>query len=413
MSESSSVRLQSASVDPVTRQDGAPSANGIARATPDNLVKAVQNLATGMGQGVQDDKAHSLAMAAQSMQQADQSLFARTLTDAQNGDGNAYVRDVLQAYRTGALTKRQAIDIVSGAQRLANDHGGGIINDAVKDEAKALLGGSYINGGETRAGHVIGQLAGYFTVYGIIKETIDRLSKDDNVDFLATAQSAVQSGVEGAMARMQAQDADLAREFQQAESNGDGNRMVDILVQLKNNAQNDGLDGPFRDSDARLLGNRIGNVGKGKVNTEKDEAFAQAFGKGYLYRGTSRGEKFLGSTKEKLDNIRRQFDSPVTGTVAGIDHVRKGDLTGAVSDFVDVGKGVALNATLFALPGAATGALKAASEAGTLARAGGLTSGKVLDVVTRTGEAASKVKDMFAVVTTPSEARTGRRSKRP
>jgi hypothetical protein len=51
-------------------------------------------------------------------------------------------------------------------------------------------------------------------------------------------------------------------------------------------------------------------------------------------------------------------------------------------------------------------------EAGTLARAGGLTSGKVLTVVTQMGDVASKVTDIHSAMATPSGAGTGHSSKR-
>jgi hypothetical protein len=328
--------------------------------TPDTLAANAQ-------QGGTD-----LENAMSSTQAKDPTLFAKTMKDAQSGDGNALVEDELQAYKEGAITKQQAVAEVSGAQKLANDHGGGKINGHVKGDAQALLGGSYIKGGQTRAGHAISKFFESFTPIGaIVKGVKDKTSKPSE-DILSAAQPALSQGTQRAMADMQAADPALARKFQQDASRGDGNAMVDDMVNLKREQQSGAVPNTFSDQDAQLLGSQVGSLGKGKVNSAEDQKFAQAFGTDTLYRGSSAASKTWNKIEDGVGSFMQQIVSPVTDTVGGVVDLVHGDVKGAFSEFGKAFVGAATDVAMVVAPEAAPEV-----EAGMIAARGGAEAAKI------------------------------------
>lgn len=295
----------------------------------------------------------SLENAMSQTRQMDPTLFAKTMKDAKSGDGNSLAEDELQAYKEGAITKDQAIQEVSGAQKLANDHGGGKINGHVKDDAKSLLGGSYIKGGQTRAGHAISKFFESFTPIGaIVKGVQDKTSKKSE-DILTAAAPAEQQGTQQAMADMQAADPTLAAKFQADAKKGDGNSMVNDLVQLKSEEQNGLVPNTFSDQDAQMLGSQIGDVGKGKVSSDADKAFTQAFGTDTLYRGSSKASKTWDKIENGVGGFMQQIVSPVTDTVGGVSSLLHGDVKGAFKQFGQAVVGAATDAAMVVAPEAA------------------------------------------------------------
>ena len=307
-----------------------------------------------------------------STQAKDPTLFAKTMKDAQSGDGNALVEDELQACKEGAITRQQVIEEVSGAQKMANDHGGGKINGHVKSDAQALLGGSYIKGGQTRAGHAISKFFESFNPIGaIVKGVKDKTAKPSQ-DILSAAQPALSQGVQRAMADMQAADPALAQKFQRDASKGDGNAMVDDMVSLKNEQQSGAAPNTFSDQDAQLLGSQVGALGKGKVNSTKDAEFAQAFGTDTLYRGSSTASKTWNRIEDTAGSFMQQIVSPVTDTVGGAIDLVHGDIKGALSEFGQAFVGAATDAAMVVAPEAAPEV-----EAGVTAARGGAQAAKL------------------------------------
>lgn len=295
----------------------------------------------------------SLENAMSQTQQMDPTLFAKTMKDAKSGDGNSLVEDELQAYKEGAISKDQAIQEVSGAQKLANDHGGGKINGHVKNDAKSLLGGSYIKGGQTRAGHAISKFFESFTPIGaIVKGVKDKTSKKSE-DILTAAAPAEQQGTQQAMADMQAADPTLTAKFQADAKKGDGNSMVNDLVQLKSEEQNGLVPNTFSDQDAQMLGSQIGDIGKGKVSSDADKAFTQAFGTDTLYRGSSKASKTWDKIENGVGGFMQQIVSPVTDTVGGVSSLMHGDVKGAFKQFGQAVVGAATDAAMVVAPEAA------------------------------------------------------------
>ncbi|MGH8778851.1 hypothetical protein [Paraburkholderia sp.] len=313
----------------------------------------------------------SLENAMSQTQQMDPTLFAKTMKDAKSGDGNSLAEDELQAYKEGAISKDQAIQEVSGAQKLANDHGGGKINGHVKDDAKSLLGGSYINGGQTRAGHAISKFFESFTPIGAIVKGVQGKTSKQSEDILTAAQPAEQQGAQQAMADMQAADPTLTAKFQQDAKKGDGNSMVDDLVQLKSEEQSGQVPNTFSDQDAQLLGSQIGDVGKGKVNGQKDQEFTQAFGTDTLFRGSSKASKTWDKIENGVGGFMQQIVSPVTDTVGGVVDLAHGDVKGAFSQFGQAFVGAATDAAMVFAPEAAP-----EMEVGMMAARGGIEAGE-------------------------------------
>ncbi|WP_323123307.1 hypothetical protein [Burkholderia alba] len=288
-----------------------------------------------------------------SLQQKDPTLFAKTIKDAKSGNGNELVKDELQAYKEGAFTKQQAVAAVSGAQKLANDNGGGKINGAIRNEAKEALGGSYIKGGQTRAGHAILKAFESFTPIGaVVKGVQDKTSKKPE-DILTAAQPALQHGTQQAMQDMVDADPELAQKFQSDAAKGDGNAMVDDMIALKNEESGGRAPNKFSDQDAQLLGSQVGSFGKGKVSSQEDQAFSQAFGTDTLYRGSSRGAKGFDKFENTVGSVMQSVVSPVTSTVVGVNDLLHGNLGGFLSEVGHVLQGVAQDATMFLAPEAA------------------------------------------------------------
>ncbi|HVE09079.1 MAG TPA: hypothetical protein VNE00_17625 [Paraburkholderia sp.] len=308
------------------------------------------------------------------LQQQDPTLFAKIMKDGQSGDGNSLVEDELQAYKEGALTKDQATEAVSGAQSLANQNGGGKINNKVKGDAQAALGGSYINGGQTRFEHGVSKFFESFTPIGaLVKGIGDATSsnKSGPEDVLTAAQPALQQGGQTAMADLAAVDPSLADKFQADAKAGDGNSMVEDLVKAKQEEQANGMPNTFTDQDAQLLGSQIGAAGKGKVNDTEDKAFTQAFGTDTLFRGSSSLSKAFNKAEDSVGGFMQQLVSPVTDTVGGVDKLVHGDVKGAFKDFGNAALGAVSDAAMVVAPEAAP-----EIEIGSMALRGGLDAGK-------------------------------------
>ncbi|WP_321926281.1 hypothetical protein [Burkholderia sp. BCC1998] len=288
----------------------------------------------------------------------DPTLYAKTMKDAKSGNGNELVKDVLQAYKEGAITKDQAIAEVSGAQRLANEHGGGKINKQVKAEAQEVLGGSYIKGGDTRAWHQFKKVAESFTPIGAIAKGIeDKTARKKPEDMLEAGQAVTQRKTQQAMQHMEEADPELAAKFREDAAKHDGNAMVEDMIQLKNAEKSGAVPNTFTDQDAQILGSQVGDYGAGKVNTHEEQAFTEAFGADTLYRGSTRGAKAFEKVEDMAGNMMQSLVAPVTDTVGGFNALAHGDVKGALKLF-----GEAAGAALTDLATIAAPELRIAAE---------------------------------------------------
>ncbi|CAB3764323.1 hypothetical protein [Paraburkholderia humisilvae] len=94
--------------------------------------------------------------------QNDPDMLNKMQSDASNGDGNALVEDILNAYQKGDISKSDAESMLGDAQETANQNGGGRINQQERDKAESVLGESsdLISRGETRGELVLDDLGG-------------------------------------------------------------------------------------------------------------------------------------------------------------------------------------------------------------------------------------------------------------
>gem|GEM_PF-5662270 len=285
--------------------------------------------------------------------QNDPALFAKIMTAGQSGNGNDLVKDELQAYREGDLTKGQTVAAVSGAQSLANNNGGGKINKQVKAEAKDELGGSYIKGGQTRAGHAILKFLEDTSplaqmIKGIKSKTSDGTSKENVVQ---AGQGALQSGVQQAMSDLSATDPMLAQQLAQDAKSKNGNGMAEDLVAAGQESRL--MGGAFSDADAAMLGSQIGAMGKGKVSKQDSEAFQAQFGQGTIDRGSTSASKGWDKFENGVGNFMSSLVSPVTDGVGMIDQFAKGNTSQGLKDLGGMVEGVASDAALVVAPEAA------------------------------------------------------------
>ncbi|PLZ03459.1 hypothetical protein CY652_06550 [Burkholderia sp. WAC0059] len=287
-------------------------------------------------------------------EEKDPTLFAQTEKDGQDGNGNGLVQDELQAYKEGDITKQQCIDEVSGAQSLANNNGGGKINGTVRKDAEQALGGSYIKGGQTRAAHDIVKALESFTPIGaIVKGVQSKTSSSKPETILQAAQPAVQQGTQQAMQDMEDADPELAQQFEQDAKKGNGNGMVNDMIELKQEEQSGEVPDTFTDQDAQMLGSQVGNYGKGKVNSQENQAFTQTFGADTLYQGSSRGAKDFSKFENGVGDIMQKVVAPVTDTATGVDDLVHGNIKGAFSQFGQALGGAAMDAAMVLAPEAA------------------------------------------------------------
>lgn len=345
---------------------------GGARSLPHDASASTRDSGAGnTGSSTQQTDA-SLQNAMANTQAADPTLFAKTLKDGQTGDGNALVQDELQAYKNGDITKQQAIDEVGGAQSLANAHGGGKINKNVIAQETAALGTNVIHGGKTRGEEGLTKFLESFTGIGaIVKGIGDKTKSGDQPDTILTAaQPALQQGMQQALQDMQQADPELAQKFQSDGKAGDGNAMVDDLVQLKSEETAGEVPDSFSDQDAQLLGSQIGSVGKGKVNGGEDQKFTDAFGTDTLDRGSTRGSKGWDKVENTVGGFMQQIVSPVTDSVGAVDQLAHGNVKGALSEFGQAVIGGLSDAAMIVAPEAAPEIEVGAEMAGTAARAG-------------------------------------------
>ncbi|GAN54973.1 hypothetical protein [Tanticharoenia sakaeratensis] len=287
------------------------------------------------------------------VEQSDPMLFAKIMTDGHSGNGNQLVEDELQAYKEGDLTKEQAVDAVSGAQSLANDNGGGKINKHVKSDAEAALGGSYIKGGQTRAGHAILKFLEDISplaqmIKGIKSKTSDGTQKESVLD---AGQGALQSGVQQVMSDLSETDPALAQQFAKDAKSKDGNAMAEDLVAAGQESST--LGGSFSDSDAAMLGSQLGSMGKGKISSKDADAFQAEFGQGTIARGSSSASKGWDKFENGLGNFMSSLVSPVTDGVGAIDQFAKGNTSEGLKDLGGAFMGVASDAALIVAPEAA------------------------------------------------------------
>ncbi|WP_167234938.1 hypothetical protein, partial [Burkholderia sp. Ap-962] len=287
-------------------------------------------------------------------QQKDPTLYAKTMKDAQSGNGNELVKDELQAYKEGAISKDQAIKEVQGAQGLANQNGGGKINKDVRNQAEQALGGNYIGKGQTRVEHAIVKGLESFTPLGaIIKGAKDKTAKAGPENIIQAGQAVTQQASQTAIQHMQEADPELAAKFQQDAQKGDGNAMVNDMVQLKGEEQAGQVPNSFSDQDAQMLGSQVGNYGKGKVNAQEEQKFTDTFGADTLYRGSTRGAKLFDKVENTVGGIMGKVVEPVTDTVGGVDKLVHGDIKGAFKEFGNALGAAATDAAMVVAPEAA------------------------------------------------------------
>lgn len=281
----------------------------------------------------------------------DPTLYAKTMKDAQSGSGNELVKDELQAYKEGAISKDQVIKEAQGVQDLANQNGGGRINKDVRNQAEQVLGGNYIGKGQTRGEHAIVKAYESFTPFGAtVKGLTDKTAKVGPESIIQAGQVVTQKASQTAMQHMQEADPHLAAKFQGDAQKGDGNAMVDDLVKLKHETQGDQVQSNFSDQDAQMLGSQIGNYGKGKVNTQEEQKFTAAFGADTLYRGSTRGSKIFDKVESTVGGIIGKVVAPVTDSVGGIDKLVHGDSKGALKEFGDAFAAAAADASMVVAP---------------------------------------------------------------
>ena len=335
-----------------------------------------QASASGSGQNKTQQINGDLQDAMSQTQANDPTLFAKTMKDGQTGDGNALVQDELQAYKSGDITKQQATEEISGAQALANAHGGGKISKQVISQETAALGTNVIHGGKTRGEQKLVTGLEDFTGLGaVIKGIGQTTSKGDKPeDILAAAQPATQQGTQQALEDMQQADPALAQKFQQdagsGSGKGDGNAMTADLVQLKNEETDGQVPDTFTDADAQTLGYQIGGQSKGKVSSAEDQDFAAAFGTDTLDRGSGKGTKILDKVENGVGNAMQQIVSPETDSVGAVDQFAHGNTKGGLDDLGQAAIGAASDAAMVAAPEAAPEIEMGGAAAGAAARAG-------------------------------------------
>lgn len=317
---------------------------------------AGQNAEHGKKNGKADKNAaanHDLEQGMNKVEQNDPALFAKIMTDGQNGNGNALVKEALQAEKEGNLTKDQAIDAVSGAQSLANQNGGGKINKGVRKEAETQLGGNYIHGGQTRAGHAILKFLEDTSplaqmIKGIKSKTSDGTPKEN---VLQAGQGALQNGVGQAMSDMANLDPLLAQQFAQDAKSKNGNAMAqDVEVAGE---ESKALGGGFSNADGATLGSQIGPMGKGKVSEQDTKDFEAEFGQGTIDRGSSQASKGWDKFENGVGNFMGSLVSPVTDGVGAIDQFAKGNTAQGLKDLGGAVMGAVSDAALVVAPEAA------------------------------------------------------------
>ncbi len=359
--------------------------------TPSTSTTTSTSSTSSTGNSSVDAANSDLENAMQQTADKDPTLYAKTMKDAKSGNGNELVKDVLQAYKEGAITKDQAIAEVSGAQRLANEHGGGKINNQVKAEAQDVLGGSYIKGGDTRAWHQFKKVAESFTPIGAIAKGIeDKTASKKPEDMLQAGQAVTQRKTQQAMQHMEEADPELAAKFREDAAKHDGNAMVEDMIRLKNEEKSGAVPNTFTDQDAQILGSQVGDYGAGKVNTHEEQAFTDAFGADTLYRGSTRGAKAFEKVEDMAGNVMQSLVAPVTDTVGGFNALAHGDVKGALKLF-----GEAAGAALTDLATIAAPELRVAAEGLSVAgRATQSVADATLSSVRTIGKANDRVNDV-------------------
>ncbi|MBS1066559.1 hypothetical protein JK164_11495 [Gluconobacter kondonii] len=284
------------------------------------------------------------------LQQSDPALFSKIMTAGESGNGNSLVEDELQAYKEGDLTKNQAIAAISGAQSLANNNGGGRISKKERAEAKEVLGGSYIKGGQTRAGHAILKFLEDTSpiaqiVKGIKSTTSDGPGKET---ILQAGSGALSTATQQAMSDLEQTDPSLAQQFSTDASKKNGNAMAPDLEVAGEEAASSG--GAFSDADAAALGSQIGQMGAGKVSKKDAAEFEAEFGEGTIDRGSTKAAKGWDKFETGMGNFLSSMVSPLTDGVGMIDQFAKGNKSQGLKDLGGMFEGVASDAALLFVP---------------------------------------------------------------
>ncbi|MBS0986064.1 MULTISPECIES: hypothetical protein [Acetobacter] len=322
------------------------------------------------------------------VEQNDPALFAKIMTAGESGNGNNLAKDELEAYQEGDLTKSQAIDAVSGAQSLANKNGGGRINKHIRAEAKEILGGNYIKGGQTRAGHDILKFLEASSplaqlIKGIKEKTSDGVAKDTVLDAGSTALS---QGTQQAMSDLKETDPYLAQQFSKDAKAKNGNAMAeDLEIAGEESAQ---TGSTFSDADAAMLGSQIGVLGKGKVSRQDAAMFQAEFGEGTIDRGSTRGSKAWNKIENGMASFMSSIVSPVTNGVGMVDQFAKGHIKQGFEDMGEMVEGTLSDAALIVVPGAGAeiDAAEGAAEIGeTAASAATKESASITDTLKNAG----------------------------
>ncbi|MDQ7982529.1 hypothetical protein QYH69_35580 [Paraburkholderia sp. SARCC-3016] len=299
------------------------------------------------------DTNNDLENAMSQTEQKDPTLYDKTMKDGKDGDGNSLVEDELQAYKEGDISKQQAIEEVSGAQSLANQNGGGKINQKEKDKAQSALGEDVIKGGKSRAAQAIVNALESLNPFGaLVKGIQSKTSKTQPENILQAGQGVTQRATQQAMQDMSEADPKLAQKFLQ-DAAGDGNAMVSDMVDLKNEENSGAVPNTFTDQDAQMLGSQVGDYGKGKVNSPEDQAFTQTFGTDTLYRGSTRGSKALDKVESTVGSVLQSVVAPVTDTVGGVDDLVHGKIGDAFKQFGDALGAAGMDAAMVVAPEAA------------------------------------------------------------
>ena len=336
----------------------------------------------------------------------DPNLFNKMEADAKKGDGNALVKDELKAKDEGAFTQSQCEEAVEGAQELANAHGGGKINNEVKDEAKKELGKDLIHGGDTRAGHIIKKAVEDFTCFGAIAKGIEEKNSPKHESILDAGQSAMQGATDQAMQAMQQASPEIAAKYQWDKDRKDGKAMVEDLI-----AANQANPDVFGKQQADTLATQVGDAGAGKVNDKAKQAYAKQFGDSdALFQGSSKISKDLNKFEDGFGKMESGLVSPITKGIDTAEDLAKGDLKAAGSDLKGAVVGAAEDAAML-IPGAGPEVLaaetagrvgieageagaSAGARAGTDAAASGASKGgDISDIANRADDINGRVND--------------------
>lgn len=131
--------------------------------------------------------------AMQDMQQADPTAYAKFVQDAQSGNGNAMVEDLVAM--KGEISNSDAQILGTQVQTLANDKNKGRINSEEHEAFKDAFGEDTITKGKTRGELALDKVGNF--VSGLIKTAVSPV-----VDGVAAAKDVVQGNFKGAFSEL-------------------------------------------------------------------------------------------------------------------------------------------------------------------------------------------------------------------